>query len=216
VRLRNQWIEVDPRAWDADMDVSVNVGLGRGTEEQKMGFLAQIVQKQEQILTTLGPANPLVDLRQLRSTYAEMLRLAGYKDASRFFKEIDEATMQQMAQASQQRQPPMDPNLMLAQVEAQKAQIDMQIAREKMQLEWLKAQQSDDRERDRTEADIALRAAEMQARYGAQIDMAAIKASIDRDRNLMQMQAQQQRDAMQRQQRREQAAMQGQQQGVVQ
>ena len=61
---------------------------GRGTEEQKMGFLAQIVQKQEQILTTLGPANPLVDIRQLRSTYAEMLRLAGYKDASRFFKEI--------------------------------------------------------------------------------------------------------------------------------
>jgi hypothetical protein len=216
VRLRNQWIEVDPRAWDAEMDVSVNVGLGRGTDEQKMGFLGQIVQKQEQILATLGPGNPLVDLRQLRSTYAEMLRLAGYKDASRFFREIDQAAMQQMAQASQQRQPPMDPNMMLAQVEAQKAQIDMQIAREKMQLEWLKAQQADDRERDRTEADIALRAAEMQAKYGAQVDMAAIKASIDRDRNLMQMQAQQQRDAMQMQQRREQAAMQSQQQGAVQ
>lgn len=31
VRLRNQWVPIDPRDWDAEMDVMVNVGLGMAT-----------------------------------------------------------------------------------------------------------------------------------------------------------------------------------------
>lgn len=39
IRSRNKWVQVDPRMWDATMDVSINVGLGNGDTEQKMAML---------------------------------------------------------------------------------------------------------------------------------------------------------------------------------
>ena len=43
----------------------------------------------------------------------------------------------------------------------------------------------DDRLRDKNEADVILKAAELQARYGAQVDVAQIKANADRDREMV-------------------------------
>jgi len=42
VRLRGKWVNIDPRYWDADLDVQVNVALGRGTDQDKMQFLSLI------------------------------------------------------------------------------------------------------------------------------------------------------------------------------
>ena len=83
----------------------------------------------------------------------------------------------------QQKKP--DPAEILAQIEAQKAQVDMRIAQDKMRLEWEKSKLSDDRERDRLDADIALRAAEIFGKYQTTVDVAQIKADIDRDREAM-------------------------------
>ena len=196
IRLRNKWTAMDPRSWNAEMDVEVTVGLGRGDDAQKMAFLGMVSAKQEQLLQTLGVSNPLCDVSQLRNTYAEMLRIAGYKDASRFFKSIDPQAVAAMAAASQ-KQPQQDPAVLLAQVEAQKIQKDIQIADAKMKLETERARQQDDRERDQMEANIYLKAAEITAKYGAQVDMAGIKANIDADRNAQQIQSQE-RVAMQR------------------
>jgi len=44
---------------------------------------------------------------------------------------------------------------------------------------------SDDRERDRQEADFMLRAQEMQLKYGTQVDVASIKAMMERDREAL-------------------------------
>jgi hypothetical protein len=52
----------------------------------------------------------------------------------------------------------------------------------------------DDLQRDQYEADLKVKIAEMQARYGAQIDVAAIRANMERDREMMR-----QAQAMQRQ-----------------
>jgi hypothetical protein len=64
------------------------------------------------------------------------------------------------------------------QADMQKKQADLALEREKMVRE-------DDRRRDKDEADVVLKAAEITARYGAQVDMASIKASADRDRELV-------------------------------
>ena len=188
VRLRGAWVDVDPRSWDADADVIVNVGLGRGTDQQRMLFLTQVAGKQEQLLQTLGPGNPLVAPSQLRSTYAEMLRLAGFKDASRFFKEVGPEQDQQMAQAATGNRP-QDPAALLAQVEQMKAQAQAGAAAEKNRLELMKAQAEDDRERDKMIIDAYLRAAEIQAKYGAQINIAEMRAAVDRERSVFQAQA---------------------------
>jgi hypothetical protein len=194
VRLRNNWVAIDPRTWNVEMDVVVTVGLGRGDEMQKMQFLTSVAGKQEQILQTLGLANPMVGIDQLRNTYAEMLRLAGYKDASRYFRPIDPQMAQQMAQQQGQgQQQQQDPAVLLAQVEAQKIQKDIEIAGAKMALETQKAQAEDDRARDKNEGELYLKALEIQAKYGAQVELGTLNAIFTHQRD-------QQKNAMQSQQ----------------
>ena len=49
----------------------------------------------------------------------------------------------------------------------------------------------DDRLRDKNEADVILKAAELEARYGAQVNVAQIKANAERDREMVRSLAQQ-------------------------
>ena len=197
VRLRNQYVSVDPKAWDAEMDVSVNVALGT---QEKLGVLVATAAKQEQILQTLGPSNPLCGIGQLRHTYATLLELQGFRDTTKFFSAVP-------LDWQPPPQPPQpDPNMVLAQAEMQKAQAslakqqaDFQIAQiaAAQEMANLKAQLAtkdaelaleregmhltDDRERDKVEADIALRAAELQAKYPTNIAIKQLEAQIARE-----------------------------------
>lgn len=181
VRLRNQWVRVDPRVWDAGMDVSVNVGLSASSTEERMAALSAIAEKQEQILMQLGPANPLADLAKYRETLARMVTLAGFKDPSSFFGEITPATLQQMQQAAGQ-QPP-NPETILAQAEVEKAKAQAAKIQSDAQLDRAKLLMEDDRERDRMEADVMLRAAEIQAKYHTSVDVEMIRQAMARPRN---------------------------------
>jgi hypothetical protein len=186
VRLRNQWVEVDPRFWDAEMDVSVNVGLGRGTNEQRMAFLGMIGAKQEQVLQMLGPSNPIVSIGQLRETYAEMLRIAGFKNPDRFFKTVTPEQEKQLQEQMAQNKPP-DPNQLLAETENNKTKQKQQSDTAQRTFDREKALLDDDFRRDQLDADILLRAAEIAAKYGASVDVAEIRAALERDRNAMQL-----------------------------
>jgi hypothetical protein len=75
------------------------------------------------------------------------------------------------------------------QADIQKKQADMQLDAEKTRAELdLKREQllrNDDRERDRMEADVILRAAKIQAEHGIPIDINAIFAMMQRNREGM-------------------------------
>ena len=190
IRLRNQWIPVDPRNWNPDMDMIVNVGLGNGNASERTMLLNMILQKQEQALMQFGPDNPLVDLKQYRDTITQILAINGMKDGSKYFKEIDRQSLPQLQQASM-GQPKPDPTEMLAQVEMEKVKADIQIAQLKAQLDIEKTRMEDDRERDKTDVDMMLRAAEIEAKYGTQVNVAAIKAEMERDRDALRLLSQQ-------------------------
>ena len=181
VRLRNSWVPVDPRAWDADMDVVVNVGLGTGSIEQKVQTLMAVLAQQKEILQTLGPNNPIVSIKQMRNTIAQILELQGVKDASRYFNEITPEIEQQMAQP---QQPAPDPTQVLAQVEAEKIKKDIEIADKKMAVEIATQKAADDRERDKLETDVWLKSYEMGLKYGVVVPVEQALAIIDRPRDL--------------------------------
>ena len=183
VRLRNQWVPIDPRDWDAEMDVMVNVGLGNGNAQERTMLLTQVLTKQEQMLQMLGPDNPLVDLQQYRNTMAKILELNGIKDVSRFFKPITPEIMQRLQQAQAAAKPKQNPAEMLAQVEAQKIQADIAIAQSKAQLEAQKALMDDDRARDKDEAEMLLKVAELELKYGQPVNSQAIIDRIERNRS---------------------------------
>jgi hypothetical protein len=207
VRLRNQWVPIDPRNWDPDMDVVVNVGLGNGNSEEKLQILMMVVQKQEQLLQQLGPNNPIVDLKQYRDTLAQILELKGFKDTRRYFKEITPEALQKFQQPQQQQQQPQDPAQILAQVEAEKIRKDMAIADQNAALDAKKHDDEMDLKRDELDADTMLRASELQLKYGAQVQVEQIYAMIQRNRDMdranidkMKVEQQAQNQAAQREQ----------------
>ncbi|PGH59452.1 hypothetical protein CRT60_00270 [Azospirillum palustre] len=145
IRLRNQWVPIDPRHWNAEMDCIVNVGLGNGREEEKLQALMMVKQTQEGIIQQYGPSNPMVSLPQYKATLSAILEIAGYRDSGKFF--LDPP-------ANMPQQPPApDPKIVEAQT---KAQIAMQQAQASAALEQQKAQQSVELERSRLENEMAM------------------------------------------------------------
>lgn len=138
IRLRGKFISMDPREWDTEYDVSVNVGLGTGNRQEQMAMLGMILQKQEQIIQQYGPANPLVSVGQYRQTLGKFIEAAGFKDSSRFFKEITPEIDAALSQPAPQQQAP-DPTIQayMAQMQAQiqatiaKAEADIEVKRQK-------------------------------------------------------------------------------------
>ena len=191
MRLNNEFIPVDPRYWDADKDMVINVGISKNSDEEKFQVLTAMAQKQEQILQTLGPNNPLVNLQQYANTLTKMIEMAGFKDATTFIN----TTIPPMPPQPQEPPKP-DPAEMLAQAEAMKAQNQAQKAIIDAETDRMKIIMEDDRQRDEHEADLKLKIAELRARYGAQVDVAEINAIMERDREAIRQVAKTQSQGM--------------------
>ena len=191
MRLNNEFIPVDPRYWDTDKDMVVNVAISKSSDEEKFQVLTAMAQKQEQILQTLGPQNPLVNLQQYANTLTKMIEMAGFKDAKSF---INTEVPPLPPMQPEQQKP--DPAEMLAQAEAMKAQNLGQKAIIDAETDRMKIIMEDDRNRDEAEANMKIKIAELQAKYGAQVNVAEINAIMERDREAIRQVAKTQSQGM--------------------
>ena len=191
MRLNNEFIPVDPRYWDADKDMVINVGISKNSDEEKFQVLTSLASKQEQIMQTLGPNNPLVNLQQYANTLTKMIEMAGFKDATTF---INTQVPPMPPQPPEAAKP--SPEEMLAQAEAMKAQNLAQKAIIDAETDRMKIIMDDDRNRDEHEADLKVKIAELQAKYGAQINVAEINAIMERDREAIRQVAKNQSQGM--------------------
>lgn len=157
VQLRNQWVQVDPRAWKTDMDVTANVALGGGSNTEKILVLSKVAEKQEMIIANYGPDNPLCGVAEYHTTLTKLLALSGFKNGDAFFKDPSKQTE---APAEGQGAQPPDPKVIEAQMKAS-------IEDKKMQLEYQKHQD-----------DLAFRAQEMQIKYGSAFSIEQLKANM--------------------------------------
>lgn len=192
-RVNGRYTQMDPRGWDANLDISVNVGLGGGTTADKVAILSETALKQEQILQTMGLGNPLVTPKQYRDTLVKTLKLRGRMDAESFYQEVPE---------NWQPPPPpqQDPNMVIAQAEVERAkadvakkQADVQLEAKKHEVEIMRQAEdlrirekdidlTDEREREKIEAEIALQIREMNLKYNAQVTAEQIHADIEQQR----------------------------------
>lgn len=186
MRMNGMFVPVDPRVWDSSFDVTINVGLGTGREEEKMMALTQALQMQTMVYQTYGPQNGLVSLTNIRNTLADQLAATGIRNADRYFAPITpeiEAQMLQMQQQAQEAQgQPADPNAAFLQAEQMKAQVKMQSDQMKMQLDAQKAAADDDLKRDQMAQDLLVNAAKIYGEYGTQVDVARVQAEQDKVR----------------------------------
>lgn len=118
IKLRGQWVPMNPREWSDQFDCTVSVGLGTGDKQQKAAMLMQVLQVQREVLagqaqgafggqTLVTPENlfntlkRLVEFNDLKGVEAYFTDPAGQEQAPQ--QGPDPAQMQQMqAQAEQQ------------------------------------------------------------------------------------------------------------------
>jgi hypothetical protein len=182
VRLTNEFIPVDPRVWNANMDVSVNIALGKGSDTERLMMLRQISELQKEALMQLGPVNPLTDMSKLSNTLKSMTEIAGFKDSSQFWS--DPAQFQPPPQEDKP-----DINEQLIQVQIQQIQADIQKKAAELTLEREKMTMEDDRKRDELDAELFVKAEEMKAKYGTQLNVEQIRADLAINREVMRGQA---------------------------
>jgi hypothetical protein len=173
----NDYMPVDPRSWNKEMDVTVNVGLGTGREGERAAALQQALDMQIQIFSNYGADNGLVGMTEIRNTLADMLALGGLRNINRYFKPMDmQQEMALLDQAQQQEtEQPMDQAAAYLQAEQLKAEAKSQTDMARLQIDAQKAIAQDDRVRDQMDQDLLVKAAEILGKYQTNVDVAGVK-----------------------------------------
>lgn len=123
VRLRNQWVDMDPSNWRTEMDVTVNVGIGTGDKQQQLMHLNAIAQWQTAAMK-MGYALPY---EAFRETMSRMTENAGFKETEKFWPE--------QIQSQQQSDPRAQMIQQEAQLKAQALQQEAGLKTQEMQLD---------------------------------------------------------------------------------
>jgi hypothetical protein len=184
VRMRNEWVQIDPRAWDAGMDANINIALGNGDTNERLQALMMILAKQEQILQQLGPTNPLVTPQQFSNTLRKIVELSGFKDSTSYFQAIPADYV-----APAPPQPKPSPEEILAQVQAESIKADIQKKAADLELQRQQMIMDDDLKRDQMAQDLYLKKYEIELKYNSQISTAEIDAAQNIDREAIRQQA---------------------------
>lgn len=131
IKLRNRFVPMNPREWLDRYNATVQVGLGTGSQDQRLEVLGRVLAVQEKLISAGGMG--IVDPQKIYNTLEKYLENAGYKDASQFFN--NPATMP----PPQPRQARPDPSVQLAQAEQQrlraKDQAELQLKARKQQVD---------------------------------------------------------------------------------
>jgi hypothetical protein len=139
VRLRNEFVVVDPRQWKKRADMMVSVGLGTGDKAQQIAFLERVFQ----IQGAVGP-HGITTPQNVYNTLAKLTRAAGFKNPDEFWTDPSKVPPKQEG-------PP--PEVMVEQMRGQvKLQIEQaqgQISMQQKQAELELQRQNDERDAQR-------------------------------------------------------------------
>jgi hypothetical protein len=150
VQLSGGWANIDPREWNSQLDLTINVGLGTGNKDQQIAHLNVLLQ---QLMAGLqiGTATP----ENVYNAQKKLTETLGFKTADAFF--TDPAKMPK-------REAPPDPSVV-------KAQLDDQAHQREIQLKQTQAAM---------DAQFKQRTAELQAEAQMRIDLARQQAEAEK------------------------------------
>ncbi len=131
VRMKGKYVSVNPQEWRERTDLTVKVGLGTGTEEQRQQKLMAVAQMQREMLGPLGLVGP----KEGFALFADTAKAMGFDMPDKY---AMDPTGQEYAQKMQQpQQPPLPLQIeqMKQQADAQKFQAQTQMDMQKFQAE---------------------------------------------------------------------------------
>jgi hypothetical protein len=107
IKLRGEWVDVDPQGWRDRTDMTINVGLGFNTKQQQMGMLVQLLSMQKEAAGQ-GMANGA----NVYNTLEKLVNAGGLGDVRQYFVDPD-------SDEFEAPEPPEDANLILAKAQAE-------------------------------------------------------------------------------------------------
>ena len=138
IRLRNKWVPMDPRQWNAEMDMSISVGLGTGNRDQMAAQIMNLMAIQEKIVTLQGGASgPLITMENIYKTLEKYVEAVGLKQVDMYATDPADAPPQEP-----KPDPEMQKMQMEMQIEQQRAQLETQKQAAQLQIEQQKSQQA--------------------------------------------------------------------------
>lgn len=184
VKLRGQYVPINTDAWDSEMDVTVNVALGTSNVAQRIAVLQGIAAKQEQVLSTLGPGNPMVSLAQYANTLRKLTELGGERAVSNYFSPVDPSWQPPPAPP-----PPPTPEQVIAQAQVQNEQLktakDLEIKRAELTLKQQDQIFQQQLATRKFATDAALRLYAINAQFHSEYTIAQLEADADSDANAL-------------------------------
>jgi len=132
VKLRGQWVKVDPREWHNKFDMTITVGLGTGTQSNTMQGAMGIMQIQDAMMK-MGLGDVVVTPTNMYLAAVKYAKSVFPKDGAMFFQD---------PKLAQPKQPPPDPELLKIQAKQQSDAVKAQQKDQKMQLDAQEAERS--------------------------------------------------------------------------
>ena len=184
IRLRNEWVTVNPREWVRRTDLSISVGLGSTTGPQQIQNLMMIGQAQQTAMP-MGIVTP----ENIYNTLSKLAIAAGFKNPEEFFTKpeqkpkVDENGQPVIGpdgQPEMESAPPPQQKDPVVQAEEIKAQTAMQIEPMKLQ-----AQQQIEQQKTQNN----MQQAQMEAQIDAQLEQFKAEKEAELERYKIEQQA---------------------------
>ena len=190
IRLRNKFVEMDPRSWNSEMDLSISVGMGVGNKSEQLASAQMVLQTMEIVGST--PYASLIDSEKVYNALRRLFNAAGIKNVTDF---LNEPQRDEQGNLVQPPQPP-DPKLqaMLMQVQVKQQAIEAQQQADAAKLQQAMAQHATEAQleamRQQQEASLAVRQQNLQAFIDQQqmlLDAHKHAASLDNQQRIAKM-----------------------------
>tara|TARA_R100000458_G_scaffold52083_1_gene53357 strand:- start:101 stop:1120 length:1020 start_codon:yes stop_codon:yes gene_type:complete len=172
VELNNNYIPVKPTEWKDKFNINIVVGLGTGSKEQQIMMLNNILERQLQAFNLQGGKEmPMVTLKNMYNTLANIIENAGLKNVDAYFINPDIG--------KQQMPPPEPPPL----TPIEKIEFTRIASEEKRKMAELQLENQELIHKNQEMAlDFEAKIKEMALKYNTQLDTAKIKADADLDK----------------------------------
>lgn len=218
IRLRDEWVEMDPRYWNADMDAIVDVGLGTGSRERDMMMMTQLNMLQKEMAVTFrdsGMTREAIELiPQIIKTAQKIAESSGVRNSSDYFPDFDDERIQELVAMAEEMKNQPDPEMQKAQAkiaaDTQIKQAEMQMDVQKSQVEMAQTHQENQQkaqaDAQKMQMEMALKREEMVMKLQLQRETTAAELELKRQQLNAELQMSQQQWEAEFALQREQAA----------
>ena len=127
IKLREEWVPVDPSSWSDKMDATVSVALGHGNKDQQIMQLSNLVQMAKEAKST---GSPMVSDENLYNLASSLIKSMGYQNVNDF-----------LTPPQEQKPPEQDPiQEAMSQATLEAIKVDTQVKQGELAVKQMKAE----------------------------------------------------------------------------